>query len=527
MSGSGKVGIRKFVYTVKKGPYADLELRKATVLYDDKKFTDAEGELSFDDKELRVSGVRGSYKASSFYNVSGTVPFAKGKDMTARGNYSFSVNDIPPLPELSELTLNKGQTDGVIQVEGSGVRGYKIRGTGNLNDVNVTWRSQALSANGTYSFNNDEIVFDPLSIRSGLTDMVVKGKWNRESIDLRLKGNLDASHVKPFVQVPLAVNGITGLDLEVQRNGAVIKVDGDLSMDGLSFEVPGIMRKDKGIKSGASLTIVKEAGEVRIERLLYNLDVIALEAKGVVKPDKTINGNLAIKVPGIERVAPLFFFDGELTGGDLEMNLSLQDLRFPLKKLPRIEGYARINSGFLRLPWIAKPLKGINLVSDFKGDKFNIKVNGLKCGASVMNSGTLQLEGLETPRFSLNIDMENLDFDDFQTSGGSTIRPIDKSSLMARVSGDMHVRAKKLRRGSFDGQYFDIKGLFSGSKLNVSELKMNALDGNVDVLGSLDLSGIIPSVYINGRLNRIKSDLLMKAFGAKAELCRRKDGHLR
>jgi hypothetical protein len=514
----GKVRIRKFIYTARKAPRADLELKKVTMFYDEMEFSDAEGLLSFDDKELRVSGARGSYRTSSFYNVGGTIPFAKGRNISARGNYVFNLSDLPALPELKGLVFNRGKTEGVIQVEGRAGLSWKASGTGTLKDADATWRKQAFSANGSYGFSNDGITFDPLMIRRGLTDMVVKGKWDRETISFHSKGNLDVSHVKPFVRIPFEVNGVAGLDLGVQIKGAVTKVEGDLYMEGISFEIPGIMRKDRGTKSTASLTIVKDSEETRVERFLYNLDVIDVKAKGVLKQDKTINANLAINVPGIEKVAPLFFFDGEVTGGDLEMDLSLQDLRFPLKKLPRIEGYARINNGFLRIPRVVKPLKGINLLSDFKGDRFSIKVTGLKCGTSVMNSGTLQLEGLETPHFSLNIDMEYLDFDDFQNSGSNPLQPIDRSSLMARASGDIHVKAKKLRTGGFDGQYVDIKGLLSGSKLNISEFKMNAFDGNVDLLGSLDLSETVPRIYVNGRLNRMRSNLLMKAFGAKAEL---------
>ncbi len=514
---SGKVGIRKVVYAPGKRSYADLELKGATLFYNDMKFTDGEAELSLDTKELRLSGGKASYRESSFYDVAGTVPLVSGKDISARGSYLFSLKDLPPLPELSGLGFTRGKTEGVLQIEGSREKGVKIEGTGRLDDAGVMWKDQSFTAKGSYSFDSKGIAFDPLRISIGLTDIAIRGKGDRESVTLKAEGNLDTDQIKPFLTVPLDMNGIIGLVLNIDKKGVVLRVDGDLSMDGLIFEVPNVMRKDRGVKSAASLTVVKGEEGIRVERLLYNLDVIDVKAKGDVRPDKTIDADLMIDVPEIEKIAHLFLLDEQLTKGSVDLNLSLRGLQFPLKKLPYIEGYARINNGFLRLPWVAKPLKEVNLVSDFKGENFNVKVDGLKYGASVVNRGTLRFEGLETPRFSLYVDMDNLDLDDFLGKNPS-IRQIDASSLMAKASGDINVRAKKVRKGGFDGQYLNVSGLISGRKLNVSEFKMNALDGNGDMIGSVDLSGKTPRVYVNGRLNRMRSGQLMKALGAKTEL---------
>jgi len=137
--------------------------------------------------------------------------------------------------------------------------------------------------------------------------MVIRGKWHKNFLDLKIKGNLDVIHMQPFTQKPFDIGGVAGLDIEVQKFADNLRIDGDISMDNLYFEFPGFLKKEKGIKSKASVTLLKKGMNTRIERFLYNLDIINLDLNGNIKPDKKMDLDIAMDIFGFGKVAPLFF----------------------------------------------------------------------------------------------------------------------------------------------------------------------------------------------------------------------------
>jgi hypothetical protein len=511
----GKIKINKFVYDKKHPLYMELALKNTSISYKDMHFTDVEAALSFKENQLNISGAKGVFKTSRLYDVKGVVPFSKEKDINMNGNYSFNLKDISTFIDTSGISFKNGETKGKIDLTGNKDRGFKIQGTGKFSNAYITWKKSSVSANGVYKFNNDEIIFAPLIVNRGGTDMVIRGKWHKNLLDMKIKGALDAIHMQPYIPKPSDIEGIAKLDIEVQKFDDYIKINGDISMDDLYFEFPGIAKKEKGIKSKASVKFLKEGASTRIERFLYNLDIINLDLKGNIKPDKKMDLDIAMDVFGFGRIAPLFFFSSTTTGGDLELKMSLKDIALPLKKLPYMKGYVKVNNGFLRLPWLKKPLREINLISDFNGEIFDIDINRLTCGKSILNRCTFHSAGLASPRFSLYVDMDAFDYDDFQTPDDFKISVIDKNSLMAKTSGEMSLLAKKIRFGDFNGENLNVKGLFSDSRLNISELKMNAFDGNIHTLGYIDFSGKIPHIYADSKLQRIRGGLFLKVFGEK------------
>ncbi len=511
----GKVRINKFVYDKKQPLYMELALKDTGVSYKDMHFTDVEAILSFRESILNISGAKGLFKTSRFYDVNGVIPFSRDKSVQIKGSYTFNLKDIPPLMDTKGINFRSGETEGVIELGGKRDKGFSINGTGKFSNTDITWKKSSVSAKGVYRFNNNEIIFDPLIVNRGGTDMVIRGKWHKNLLDLKIKGDLDAIHVQPFMPKPSDMEGIAKLDIEMQKDADNIKVDGHVSMDELSFEFPGMVKKEKGIKSKASVTMLKGKTGTRIERFLYNLDIINVNLRGNIKPDKKMDLDIAMDIFGFDKVAPLFFFSSSTTGGELDLKMSLKDIELPLRKMPCMNGYVRINKGFLRLPWLKKPLREINLVSDFKGEIFDVKIDRLTSGKSILKSATFHSEDSLSPRFSLHLDADVFDYDDFKTTGDFKIPVIDKNSLTAKSSGEIHLQAKKIHSGSFNGEDLDVKGLFSNSKLNISELKINAFDGNIDTHGSIDLSGSIPHIYVNSRLQRIKGGLFLKVFGDK------------
>jgi hypothetical protein len=514
----GKIKINKFAYDKKHPLYMELELKNTGISYKDMLFTDVEATLFFEENKLNISGAKGLFKTSRVYDVNGIISFSKEKDINMNGNYSFNLKDIPTLMDTGGINFENGETEGTIELKGNQDKGLKIKGTGKFSNADITRGKLSLSAKGVYKFNNDEIIFDPLTVNRGDTDMVIKGKWHKNIMDLKIKGDLDAIHMRPFIPKPSDIGGIANLDIEMQKVDDNIKIDGHISMDNLYFEFPGIVKKEKGIKSRARMTLLKEGANTRIERFLYNLDVINLDLKGNIKPDKKMDLDIAMDIFSFGKVAHLFYFSSSKAKGDLELKMSLKDIGFPLKKLPYMNGYVKINNGFLKLPWLKKPLREINLVSDFKGEAFDVKIDKLTCGKSILNSGTFHLEGFVSPRFSLYLDADAFDYDDFKTAGDFKISVINKNSLMAKASGEINLQAKKIHSGNFNGENLNIKGLLSDRRLNISELKMDVFDGNTDTYGYIDLSGDIPHIYSNSRLKRIKSGLVLKALGDKTYL---------
>jgi len=165
-----------------------------------------------------------------------------------------------------------------------------------------------------------------------------------------------------------------------------------------------------------------------------------------------------------------------------------------------------------------KPFKDIDLTSTFQSDVFDINVKNMQIGNSVLNAGTLHIEGLEYPRFSLYVNMDNFEYDDLQSSGDFGIPVIHNNSVLANAGGDIFLRTKKVKIGNLTGENLDIKGVFSDRRLHVSELKMNSLDGNVDSHGSIDFSDPLPHIYVNGKLNNIVSGLFLESFGGKSHI---------
>ena len=137
---------------------------------------------------------------------------------------------------------------------------------------------------------------------------------------------------------------------------------------------------------------------------------------------KRINADIALDAHDIGRVAKIFYLPEETTSGDVSLNLTIKDLELPVTKLPYMVGNVKIKNGFLHVPGLTKPFRHVDLSADFKGTSFDVEMNGLTCGQSVLRKGVLKVNGLETPRFSLSIDMERFNLVDFTGAGKKPFR---------------------------------------------------------------------------------------------------------
>ncbi len=285
-------------------------------------------------------------------------------------------------------------------------------------------------------------------------------------------------------------------------------------MNDIAFQIPGYAAKPQGAPSTAQIEMTKKGALVTIERLFYELDGLKLQGSGTILDSKTVNARVIADIPSIARVAPYFLLPKDTAKGDLSLNLVAKNMELPLKKLPNLTGHVKVNNGFLRLPGLSTPLAGVNLAADFKGTSMDMTVQKLVYGKSTVKQGTLHLQGLDAPKFSLNVDLDRLDLTQSGKGQKSEIRIplIPQGSILAQASGDISVKAKTVGTDKLQGKNLEITAFMADRKINVSECRTSVFDGNADIKGTIDLSGSDPSFYINSKLLNARSDLLFSAF---------------
>lgn len=516
---AGKVRIKKLSLLNRNIFNAYLELKSALISYKKLQFKNVDGHISIDNNSLNLSGLRGDFKTSVFNGVSGVIPFSRDKVIDLKGEYTFNLTDVPFLFDVGEFNFRNGHTDGTIALTGSEKGGYTIKGAGQLSNADVVWKKASVTAKGSYEFNNDEIVFDPLILNKGATSIKIKGKWKKRFTDFKIKGFLDISEIKPFFTAQsMEMDGKMVIDLSVKYADDVFAVIGDINMDEVYFLLPGFIKKKSGILSSASIAIKKKDRNVSIDKLIYRLDIVGLNLKGTINDYKIFNFDVALDARDVESVAPLFFLDCETIGGDLELNASVSDLAFPVRRLPYIRGYADIKRGVLRLPWLKETIRDINLISYFKDDVFDIIANDTKFGKNTIKTGVLRIEGTDFPHFSLNINMENLEFDDNEAKmvGDFRIPVIYKNSLLSRAKGDMSFHTKRLKISHLkEGELF-FNGFYDNRTLNIDSLKIDSAESSMNLRGSIDFSDPTPHVSIGGKTKNFLGKLILESFNKES-----------
>jgi len=511
----GSAKIRKLSWTRGKAVNAELEIKDVAVRYKNFDFKGVKGLLSLGERTTSFSGMSGSSGTSKVYDVSGTV--AKDRSIDAKGKYSLNLRDIPSFLDVGEFQFIGGTTDGSLEVSGKEDSGYRISGAGKLREADVRWKKASVSASGSYRFADDEITFEPLIITKGNTSITIKGKWKKGLLDLLIKGGLDTEHLMPFIKIPFDTAGLMDLDMNLRLEDGAWNVGGSLGMDNVYYELLGYMKKERGIPNKARFDVVAKGKDVHVRDLRYTLDNIELDLKGGIEGNRKISMDIALNVDNVAKVAHLFFFNEKTARGDIALKMSIRDLSLPLKEFPHMAGHVRVRNGFLRLPGLKRPLRNIDLVSDFKGDEFDVVLNSFACGKTAIRKGRFRVRGRQAPQFSLSVDVDHFHSGDFRDEYEGKIPVIRKDSLLAKMNGDISVRAKAVEAQSIKAEDLELTGVLSDRKLSIARFRANIFGGQCDVHGIADLSGDKPHMYVNGRLSRIKGGLFLQTFGAKNE----------
>jgi len=516
----GQVKAKTLRHTAKGIITADLEVKDVAGVYHDMIFNSVKGQLFIDTEKVEISNLSGAHKSNKFYEVNGVVPYEENKPVRVKGRYAANLRDLPPFIDLKGITFRDGAAEGVAEVEAMKDEPLKVNGSGRLYNAQVVWKNTPFSARGSYRFTRDDIVFDPVVINKDNTDITIRGIWSGDRFDYSFKGVLEPQHINPFVGLPIDMTGITRLDGEIhRRDDGVVNVSGNVNMDDMVFEIPGFMKKGKGIKSSGHIKLSVKGPDISVNDLSYELEGIHIEARGTVSDRRKINADISLNARDVERVAKVFLLPEETTGGDATLRLAIKDLEFPLVKLPHIVGNVEVRNGYIHVPGLKKTLSRIELSAAFKGNSVDVLLNNLVCGQSIINKGVFTVTGLETPVFSLSVDMDRLNINDLETEStkGFRIPLISEKSILAKAAGEISVKVKELILGTVGGRDLETKAVLTGRKILIPRITMGIFEGRVDLQGAIDLSGKTPELSANGRLGNMKSDLIFEALGGKGK----------
>ena len=520
----GKVSIKRLIYS-KKSPFlCDLDVKDVAVVYEDMGIEHVGGRLVIDETMAKFGDFQGIYKTSRFNNVSGELTLAGKRGLKLKGNYFVNLLDIPSKLDLGSIKFKRGFSKGSFELEKQGYdREFRLNGKGTLINSEVLYNNIPFNAKGLYRFSKDEVEFDPLEIQKHNTSIKLKGKWRKDFLGIRILGKLNILHIKPFIKVPFDIQGTADMDLEIKKKQEDMQVSGFINMDDMYYRYENYLIKNKGIKNTISITASKKNGDMEIEHLDYNLEGINLKLTGRLIKNMARDVRLILKVPDIDKVGHLFFFNEDAAKGVIDMDITVKEAAFPVRKMPLIYGTLNIKNGYLKIPGLPSPLSEIGLESVFDGDRFYMKSNRIRCGKSLFNAIEIQSKGIHAPEFTISADIENLDYSDFETPGEIEIYPLRPDTVLARAYGDISIRAKKANIYNKMGNNVLFRAVYGDRRINVSEMRANALDGDMEGHGALDLSGRIPRINITGRMKGISSGEFLKMFGAKTHIIESKE----
>jgi hypothetical protein len=514
----GSLKIRKIVYEKERPFTAQLELANVTGEYEGKTLTDISGVLSIVDEKGTFSDGKGSFKASAFHDLKGTINFGKKPRIQVAGKYAIDLQHAGEFVDMKNVTIRKGVAQGTIELDSIQEKGLKLGGSGRINGAEVSWRGESFGVNGSFHLAGREMTFDPLVVTGKETNVAMHGKWSADGLITSLKGYIDPGLPGRIAGKPIKVSGKVLVDGQVIVADGQIGTSGNINMDDVAFAVPGFMRKTKGVQSRATVKFTrKKTGEMVFDDLSGNLDLINVRASGTISREGRIDSHVTLRAKDTGRAASLFAIEEDLRGGDVFIDLTVRDLSFPMTKLPLVTGSAAMRKGFMKIPGIPNVLSNIDLTADFRGHECDVAVSGLRTGQSVLRRASLKIKGFEQPKFELMVSMDRLNTADFGTGKGFRLVSMRKNGVLALSSGNISFRAKDVNLGDTPARDLEINAFMTDRKINVSDLKLRVFEGETDVKGMMDLSGPVPSLYVHGRMTRVKAGHFFAAMGGTSQ----------
>ncbi len=514
----GYLKMKKLTYEKDRPFTANLELKQTTGTYNGNELTDISGNLDIEDDRGTFSEGRVSFRATSFHDLKGTIGFGKKPRVRLTGKYTADLTHIPYFVELKEVTIQKGTADGVIELDSAKEKALALGGSGRVNNAVVEWKGQPFTIHGPFQLSGQELIFNAITLLGKDTAVTVNGRWGPKGLVSSFRGYADAGLVKPITGSPAAISGKVQFDGNISVADSQVVTNAHLMMDDVTYTVPGYFKKAKGVPCRAQFKLTrKKTGEITIDDLSGSLDVISVQASVMISQARKIDTKIAVRTKDSGRAMSLFNLAGDLKGGEVNIDLTVKDLVFPVEKLPWVVGNVQMKKGFVKLPGMPSVMKDIDLNADFRGYECDIVLNGLTTGSSVLKKASLKVKGFEAPKFDMIISMDRLDSKDFKTGGDLTLRSIRKDSALAVSSGKISLRANGAAFGKVAAKDLEVNAFMTDRKVNIADLKLRVFGGDADLKGMVDLSGPVPSFYMNGRMTHVKPGILSAAMGSTSQ----------
>ena len=108
-----------------------------------------------------------------------------------------------------------------------------------------------------------------------------------------------------------------------------------------------MMKKGRGVESSAVVSLHGERGGDLTWTAFLPLGPLEAALSATVGKGRISRMHLVLDVPKVEGLSRLFFFDDGEARGDLKADLHVEDLPYPVTKLPVMQGYLTFRGDIL------------------------------------------------------------------------------------------------------------------------------------------------------------------------------------
>ncbi len=516
----GTVRIGSFIFRRGKPITAEIEVADVEVGAGKVAFHGVRGLLRLDGNALALSGFEGRLGEGRVSGVTGLVPLRLDRDVALNGHYALDLRDLSRLAGTDSVEILAGIAEGDVGLHGRQGRGFSVEGSGSIRESRFVWKHVALGASGSYTFRDGRVTFAPLVISEAGTRLVVSGTAEKERADLQVKGVIDGRRLDLALDRPYLLDGYVSVDGDVEVKDDTCSLKGRLSMTDLSFDIPRVMKKGRGVENSAVLSMhFKPGGDLWVDSLLYRLGPLRAALSARVGQGRISRMHVVLDVPKVEQLSRLFFFDDGEAHGDLKADLRVEDLPYPVARLPVVQGHLTFRGDILHPPTLAKAVTGIDLVCAFEGERFTVDLSGLRVGGSALKRARLVITGLDAPQFNLLVDMDSFDPADFAGVRKKRFRVpvIATGSLTARTTGEFLLKSKKVLLRGMACRDLVMEGTFGNRRLAVTQGRIGADKGELLFQGDAYLRSL-PRVNVMGHLSDVTAQEVLALFGGKQDI---------
>ncbi len=514
---NGRLRIGSFVFRRGRPIVAELEVRDVEADVGPFAFGGISGLLRVHDNALSLSGFSGRLGQGLLSEAAGFVPLTLDRDVRLKAHYAVGLKELTRLTGTESVEVTGGTTEGTIELHGREDTGFSAEGAGRLTNGGFVWRRTAFGASGKYTFGNRTVAFAPLIVTAVRTRLVVTGTAKAEQADLSLRGRIDGRQIVRLAELPYRLRGPVGVEGKINLKDDAFRAEGRIVMTDLSFEAPNVMKKGRSVKSVALVSLHgKRGGELGVDSLTYTLGPLEAAFSGTIGEGKISHVHLALDLPKTEELPQLFFFRENGVKGELKADVFVDELPYPVTKLPAMRGYVTFREGVLHPAALALPLTNINLAAIFEGDRYAVDLSNLRMGSSVLSEGHLTVDGLSAPHFTLAVDMDSFDPGDFSGIFRKQLRlpVILPGSLADRTTGEFLLESKSVRATNVDLKDVLVRGSFGGRTLAVHEGGAAVGRGNLTLQGDAYL-GPVATIHARARLSHATAQEFLAFLGEK------------